>query len=89
MSVLEAFSTDTPVMLRDLELYQAIIDGYYIKTKDVNEMDAKLKALVNDQEQLAHYKQMSQQASQQYSEDNLAKTWLAYYTQQFKEYHND
>ena len=35
MSVLEAFSCNTPVLLRDLDLYQAIIDGYYMKGKSL------------------------------------------------------
>lgn len=43
MSVLEAFSCGTPVLLRDLDLYRAIIDGYYLAGKDSAEMNEQLR----------------------------------------------
>jgi 1,2-diacylglycerol-3-alpha-glucose alpha-1,2-galactosyltransferase len=85
MSVLEAFATNTPVMLRDLKLYQSIIDGYYLAAKDVDEMNDQLLELINDQAKLGQLKRATQRASQQYSESRLAKVWHDFYTQQARE----
>ncbi len=46
MSVLEAFSCGAPVLLRDLELYRAIIDGYYQKADGFSDMNALLIMLI-------------------------------------------
>lgn len=85
MSVLEAFSTNTPVMLRDLDLYHSIINGYYIGCKDEAEMNVKLRELINDPVLLSEYRQRSITASDRYSEDHLAKIWYDFYTEQSKE----
>lgn len=85
MSVLEAFSCGTPVMLRDLDLYHSIIAGDYEPAKDVDEMQVKLTLLRNDPARLAHWQEQAHKAAQRYSEDHLAKVWLAFYQSQVKE----
>ncbi|GEP24766.1 glycosyltransferase family 4 protein [Lentilactobacillus diolivorans] len=85
MSVLEAFATETPVMLRDLDLYHSIIDGYYLPAQDVSEMNRNLLELTNDQAELAKLQQQTVIASERYSEDHLAKVWFNFYNQQAKE----
>lgn len=85
MSVLEAFSCGTPVMLRDLDLYHSIIAGDYEPAKDVDEMQVKLTLLRNDPARLAHWQEQAHQAAQRYSENHLAKVWLAFYQSQVKE----
>ncbi|WP_076459688.1 glycosyltransferase family 4 protein [Limosilactobacillus caccae] len=82
MSVLEAFSCGTPVMLRDLDLYHAIIAGDYETAKDVNEMQMKLTLLRNDPARLAYWKKRANLAAKEYSKDHLAKVWTAFYEQQ-------
>lgn len=84
MSVLEAFSCGTPVLLRDLELYDAIIDGYYLKGKDFEEMNQQLQHVLNDRNILEKYHQLANQASQQYSEEHLAKIWNDFYHEQYE-----
>lgn len=84
MSVLEAFSCGTPVLLRDLELYQAIIAGYYASGHDFNELNQQLQALVNDQHLLKKYAALSLQASAEYSEDHLANIWRDFYHEQYE-----
>ncbi|GAC46351.1 glycosyl transferase CpoA [Pediococcus acidilactici NGRI 0510Q] len=84
MSVLEAFSCGTPVMLRDLDLYHSIIKGYYIAADNYAEMDQKLSALVKNPAQLRDYQQRADQASAEYSEDHLAEIWLKYYSSLLK-----
>lgn len=85
MSVLEAFNVGLPVMLRELDLYHAIIDGYYQGASDVNEMDRLLTNLSGDSNQLEQLKQKSHAGAAYYSEERLAKIWLDYYTNLVKD----
>lgn len=85
MSVLEAFSTGTPVLLRELDLYQAIIAGDYQPAKDYTEMDQLLTSLPHDAAALEHWHQRSLAAADQYSEEHLTQIWRAFYQQQAKE----
>lgn len=82
MSVLEAFSCGTPVMLRDLDLYHSIIGGYYQPAKDVDQMQAELVRIVKDPVALADLKQKSLTAAQRYSKDHLANEWYHFYRTQ-------
>ena len=84
MSVLEAFSCGTPVLLRSLPLYEAIISGYYMSGKDFDELNAQLKKAASDKNLLQRYTNLSNQASAQYSEDHLAQIWRAFYTEQYE-----
>lgn len=82
MSALEAFSTGTPTVLRDLDLYRTIIDGYYLAGSDREAMQAQLTAL-HDQPELRE--QLSKQAlaaSDRYSADYVAGIWEQFYTEQ-------
>ncbi|NVH29752.1 glycosyltransferase family 4 protein [Lactobacillus delbrueckii subsp. bulgaricus] len=84
MSVLEAFSCGTPVLLRDLDLYRAIIDGYYLAGKDSAEMNEQLRFAATHPEVLARQQEFSRKASQQYSEDHLAEIWRDFYQEQYQ-----
>lgn len=84
MSVLEAFSCGTPVLLRDLDLYKAILDGYYLQGKDFKELDSKLKLVINNPQILEEYKKLSAEASFEYSEEHLAKIWHDFYLNQYQ-----
>ncbi|MDT6980271.1 glycosyltransferase family 4 protein [Levilactobacillus zymae] len=85
MSVLEAFSTGTPVLLRELDLYQAIIAGDYQPAKDYAEMDQLLTSLPHDAAALEHWHQRSLAAADHYSEEHLTQIWRDFYQQQAKE----
>lgn len=84
MSVLEAFSCHTPVLLRDLDLYKAIIDGYYLKGEDFNQLNEQLRKVKNQPELLKKYQALSEQASSQYSEEHLAQIWNNFYHEQYE-----
>lgn len=85
MSVLEAFSCGTPVMLRSLDLYKEIISGYYEPFSTFDEMNGSLKTLMNNPEKLAKMSQKSLAASDYYSENHLASIWNKFYKSQIKE----
>lgn len=82
MSALEAFSTGTPTILRDLELYQAIIAGYYLPAYDRQVMQSQLDKLAKDDELRQQVSQQSLSASEYYSAERVSKIWEAYYTAQ-------
>lgn len=80
MAILEAFSCGTAVMLRDLDLYHAIIQDYYIPALDRQEMHDTLNRIYSDRQLLDIYKEQSLKASEKYSEDAVAQLWYDYYT---------
>lgn len=84
MSVLEAFSCGTPVLLRNLDLYKAIIEGYYMKGTNFDEMNTQLRQVIKDKDLLAKYSALSNKASEQYSEEHLAKIWNDFYHEQYE-----
>ncbi|MDR0299840.1 MAG: glycosyltransferase family 4 protein [Streptococcaceae bacterium] len=84
MSILEAASCGAPVMLRDLDLYHDILAGKYIPCQDIEEMDAQLKALQKDATSLEHYREMSKDVANTYSEAALTKIWEEFYEEQTK-----
>lgn len=84
MSVLEAFSCHTPVLLRNLDLYKAIIDGYYLKGDDFDQMNSELKRISKSPELLKKYRALSAKASEQYSEEHLAEIWNQFYHEQYE-----
>lgn len=85
MSILESFSTGTPVMVRDLDLYPAIIEGKYIGAKDVNEMERQLRELEQSPEQLTHLQTVAREAAAYYSEERLVAIWEEFYQKQANE----
>lgn len=82
MSVLEAFSTGTPVMLRDLSLYHAIIEGDYLPAADVAEMQTLLTQLEANPALLVPYQELSLATAQRYSKARLASIWQTFYQTQ-------
>lgn len=84
MSVLEAFSSQTPVLLRDLDLYHAIINGYYEAATDVTEMQLKIQKLQANPQDLQVLQDKAIRASETYNEDRLAQIWYDFYEEQAK-----
>lgn len=82
MSVLEAFNCHTPVLLRDLDLYHAIISGYYAPAKNVNEMNKLIHYLQDHPHALKQLQQASVKGATKYSEQNLAQIWQQFYQKQ-------
>lgn len=82
MSALEAFSTGTPTVLRDIELYRAILDGYYVPADGRPGMQEALQRLSEDATFTEKLSQEALAASDRYSEDNVADIWLKFYSEQ-------
>lgn len=62
MTVLEAMSCGKPILLRDLSLYQVILDGYYLKAADNRQFIAQLVQLSQDK---AYYAQACAMSAQE------------------------
>ena len=80
MTILEAVSTDTPILLRNLELYEDILFKKYLSSnnneefaKIINELKENTK-LYNEQVENAKY------ISSFYCKDNIYKIWKEFYT---------
>ncbi|NVY96851.1 glycosyltransferase family 4 protein [Lactobacillus sp. DCY120] len=84
MSVLEAFNTETPVLLRNLDLYKAIIDGYYLAAADYSQFNQAIQQLTQDSQQLKWWAQQSQKAAAYYSEEHLSQIWRDFYRKQLR-----
>lgn len=82
MSALEAFSTGTPTVLRDLDLYKAIIEGYYLPATDRDGMQQALEQIEQDADLKTELSNNALAASERYSADNVAKIWQKFYTEQ-------
>ena len=79
MTVLEAMSCSVPVLLRDLELYHSILDGYYLKASDNNEFIRQLILLSSREQYYRTALEMSQKGSQFYSEQHVLSMWREFY----------
>lgn len=82
MAVLEAFSTETPVMVRDLALYDTIIRPYAMMAPDVDQMGAMLNQLQQTPAMQQAYAAKSRAAAHEYAEERLARVWERFYREQ-------
>ncbi|MFC6463953.1 glycosyltransferase family 4 protein [Marinilactibacillus sp. GCM10026970] len=79
MTILEAMSSGLPILTRDLELYEAILEGYYIKGQTVTEFAASIEQLRVNQDHYQDTKGKARKGAQYYSEDRLWNIWKDYY----------
>jgi 1,2-diacylglycerol-3-alpha-glucose alpha-1,2-galactosyltransferase len=79
MSILEAASTATPIMLRNLELYRSILMENYIAANDLENMNEKLREILQNRDILVEYEKCANKISKLYSEESLCKTWKDFY----------
>lgn len=79
MTILEAMSSDTPLLLRNLELYKDILFNKYLKGNNNNEFIKKLEELKNDPKVYKEAISNSKEVSKFYSKDNVIKMWDKFY----------
>ena len=79
MTILEACSTSTPILLRDLELYEDILFKKYLKAKDNEEFAKIIKDLSNDDKLYNKQVENVNYISNFYSKDNVYKMWVKFY----------
>ncbi|MFV0556522.1 MAG: glycosyltransferase family 4 protein [Lactovum sp.] len=82
MSILEAASCGAAIMLRDLKLYHNILAGKYIACQNRQEMELELRKVIHSPEIIQHYRLMSKDIQQNYSEEHLTLIWRDFYKEQ-------
>ena len=80
MTILEAMSTDTPLLLRDLDLYEDILFKKYNKAHNNDAFAKEIKKLRDDKKEYKKAVELAKEVSSFYSEDNVYKMWKDYYS---------
>ncbi|HRK76375.1 MAG TPA: glycosyltransferase, partial [Streptococcus parasuis] len=82
MTILEAASCGTAIMLRDIDLYKVILEGMYLPVKNMDEMKTAIETLQNQPNQLVELTNKAGEISNYYSPEALLEKWLAFYQEQ-------
>lgn len=79
MTILESANCNVPILLRDIELYKGILDGYYLKGNNNDEFVSQINRLLMDKKYYEDASLMANACSEFYSEENVTKMWENYY----------
>lgn len=80
MTILESMCVHTPVLLRDLPIYEGILFDFYLRANDVDGFIGELDKLRNDKDYYENACALSKKGNEFYSKDHIAKMWDKYYT---------
>ena len=80
MTILEAVSTDTPILLRNLELYEDILFKKYPCADNNEDFSKIINKLKEDKNFYNEQVENSKYISNFYSKDNVYKLWKEFYT---------
>lgn len=84
MTILESANCKIPILLRDIELYKGILDGYYLKGNNIQEFMDEILKLKNDPTYYNKASLLAEKCSKYYSEENVTKMWKSYYNKIYK-----
>lgn len=79
MTILEAVSTDTPILLRNLELYEDILFKKYLSSDNNEDFARIINELKNNKEMYKEQVENAKYISNFYSKDNVYKLWKDFY----------
>ena len=80
MTILEAWSCHTPVLVRRLPIYQNVLFDFAETGENREEFKEKIKSWANDSQALLKAAEASRQGSLYYSEERVASLWKEFYT---------
>lgn len=80
MTVLEAMNTKTPILLRDLPIYDNILFDYYLKAKTTPEFIQIIQQLRDDQDYRKQAKEHAWAGHLFYNKKHVLKLWEEFYT---------
>ena len=80
MTILESMSTDTPLLLRDLELYEEILFNEYNRAHDNEGFAKEILKLKSNKDEYKKAVEQAKKVSKFYSEENVYNMWKEYYT---------
>ena len=79
MTILESANCKKPILLRNIELYHGILDGYYLKGNSNEDFIKEINKLKNDETYYSKASHMANKCAKYYSEENVSKMWRSYY----------
>ena len=79
MSILEAMALKTPILLRDIDIYENILFDYYLKGSNVDEFVSAIESLEKKDDTYDLWCDKAWQCHQFYSEDYVLKMWKEFY----------
>ncbi len=85
MAILESMSVNKPILLRDLDIYEVILDGYYLKGDCTNSFSAIINNLSYDKNYYQKAVEMSKAGSIFYSRDHVLNSWKKLYNRLSKD----
>ena len=79
MTILEAMSSGTPLLLRNLDLYEDILFKKYLSADNNDDFVKKLYLLKNDEKVYEKAKENSKEISKFYSKEHILEMWKKLY----------
>lgn len=79
MTILESASSHTPILCRDLELYEDILFDHYLKEKDVDGFVSAIEKLAGSSDFYKSQVEHSKALSHFYSRDHVYSLWKDFY----------
>lgn len=86
MAILEACSTNTPILLRDLELYEDILFDHYLRGSNNETFSSLIHQLSVDQTFYQEALNHAQIVKTFYSRENIKLKWIKFYQSLYKEH---
>lgn len=83
MSILESMNCEKPLLLRDLDVYENILNKYYLKGKNNREFSTIIQLLKNNNSFYKEAVDMSKKGGQFYSKEHVLKLWNDFYNMVF------
>lgn len=80
MTILEACSTQTPILLRNLELYEDILFNKYMSASNNDDFKKSILDIKNNKDVLKKQIENVNYISNFYSKDNIYKLWKEFYS---------
>jgi 1,2-diacylglycerol-3-alpha-glucose alpha-1,2-galactosyltransferase len=80
MAILEAVNSNTPLLLRDLDLYKNILFGDYLSGNTNEDFASILNKLAADSAYFAKAEGYSQNIASYYTAEHVLKIWIDFYT---------
>lgn len=84
MTILESANCKVPILLRDLELYKGILDGFYVSANNNDEFIKEITKLKEDPTYHNKVSKLAEKCANYYSEENVSKIWSSYYNKIYK-----
>lgn len=88
MIILEAMNCNTPILLRDIDVYPRILFDYYIKGNSNEEFIEAIRALKDDPAFRQKYINKSLEGSLYYSKEHILGMWQKFYDNVYAEHHS-